>query len=354
MEYKDVLEFTGSPDTEMQELTELLKKASVSFDDYGDTIEFVRGKAVVEIARGNGYVGIDIYDATRDEIVQIRGGCLEEILMTYEGEKPSSIAFIYRDPKDENSYYDEMASCLYKMDAVESKYIVCVDERDPLHAEPFDTLKQANDYARKAWSQLTSREKKEKAIYVVYVEKTEAYYFPENLDMDVFSWDAWYNADTPKGAADYDYDSKAETITHMDCSCCGTVTTYDNTDYLTVHNSDNAFLGRIFSHEPLDDWALVINGACPICDSWEDGNGHTCTAYGWELEDPNFAVDHGVANLVEAGWTAEARNELKAEHKLSDYEADAYVEALKEYLEAVKEIDYGTLRNKMETDVPER
>ena len=115
-----------------------------------------------------------------------------------------------------------------------------------------------------------------------------------------------------------------KTITH---GTCGIEMTY-HTDYIGVRNSDGAFLGNIYSADPAENWEEITYGACPICDGWEDGLGNECTAYGWELEDPNFAAGHGVANLVEGGWKYEDRDELKAEFGLSDFEADAYAQAI--------------------------
>lgn len=114
------------------------------------------------------------------------------------------------------------------------------------------------------------------------------------------------------------------TITHEQC---GIEMTYHD-DYIGARNADGAFLGHIYSADPVGDWKKITHGACPICDGWEDGNGHACTAYGWELEDPNFAAGHSIANLIEGGWTHEDRDELKDEFRLSDFETDAYAQAI--------------------------
>jgi|LSQX01.2.fsa_nt_gb hypothetical protein len=69
-----------------------------------------------------------------------------------------------------------------------------------------------------------------------------------------------------------------KTITHETCG----IEMAHHTDYIEVRNANGAYLGNIYSADPTEDWEKITHGACPICDEWEDGNGHTCTADGWE------------------------------------------------------------------------
>lgn len=66
------------------------------------------------------------------------------------------------------------------------------------------------------------------------------------------------------------------------CEACGCEMTASELDgIITVRGARGEFLGRIYSGDVSGDWDKIENGACPICDEWEDGNGHACTAYGF-------------------------------------------------------------------------
>ena len=67
------------------------------------------------------------------------------------------------------------------------------------------------------------------------------------------------------------------TITHETCG----IEMTRHTDYIGVKNADGEHLGNIYSADPVEDWEKITHGACPICDEWEDGNGHACTVNGW-------------------------------------------------------------------------
>ena len=67
------------------------------------------------------------------------------------------------------------------------------------------------------------------------------------------------------------------------CNTCSSYTEVITDDYADVYKvSDNApdeLLGSI--NLSLEDEEKLRNGSCPICNSWEDGNGHACTIEGW-------------------------------------------------------------------------
>lgn len=42
---------------------------------------------------------------------------------------------------------------------------------------------------------------------------------------------------------------------------------------------DGELLGRIYANE--GDWDLIVNGADPIAEGWEDGVGHPLSLDGW-------------------------------------------------------------------------
>lgn len=70
------------------------------------------------------------------------------------------------------------------------------------------------------------------------------------------------------------------------CKTCGAEMAH-HTDYIAVQDKAGAFLGNIYSADPAEDWNKITGGACPICNEWEDGNGHICTAGGWAQEHPS-------------------------------------------------------------------
>lgn len=118
--------------------------------------------------------------------------------------------------------------------------------------------------------------------------------------------------------------------TEVTCKECGTTSIY-HTDFIEVVGKNNEFLGHIYSTFPLDDWKYIVGGDCPICNEWEYGVGTTCTTRGWGVSDPHFDEGHAVGNLIAAGWTVEDRDELQKEFNFSDFEVDAYIEAIKNY-----------------------
>ena len=80
---------------------------------------------------------------------------------------------------------------------------------------------------------------------------------------------------------------------------CGIEMTYHNAKratllpqitYIEVRNADGEHLGNIYgSYEDRDlteAWEKITHGACPICEGWEDGLGHACTADGWSVVTP--------------------------------------------------------------------
>lgn len=82
-----------------------------------------------------------------------------------------------------------------------------------------------------------------------------------------------------------------KTITH---GTCGIEMTYHNAKratllrhiaYIEVRNADGEHLGDIYGgyddRDLTEAWEKINHGACPICDGWEDGLGHACTADGW-------------------------------------------------------------------------
>lgn len=86
---------------------------------------------------------------------------------------------------------------------IESKYLVSIERDDLIVTEIFDTLEDANDCASREWDHLSEHDKKSQSISVLYVEKTEKYFMPEDLADDKFEWSAWTNADTHLGAVKY-------------------------------------------------------------------------------------------------------------------------------------------------------
>ena len=86
---------------------------------------------------------------------------------------------------------------------IESKYIVSIEREDLIVTEVYDTLEEANDCASREWDHLSEHDKKSQSISVLYVEKTEKYFMPDDLANDPFEWSAWTNADTPEGAVNY-------------------------------------------------------------------------------------------------------------------------------------------------------
>lgn len=52
-----------------------------------------------------------------------------------------------------------------------------------------------------------------------------------------------------------------------------------NCDVVEVTNSEGRKLGDIFINE--GDWDLIVDGADPIADGWEDGNGNSLSLDGW-------------------------------------------------------------------------
>ena len=62
-------------------------------------------------------------------------------------------------------------------------------------------------------------------------------------------------------------------------------------------NSDKAYLGPIFPPD-IDTEALLAadldEGACPIADHWEDGDGNTCHIDGWfegDIRNHTFSIE---------------------------------------------------------------
>ena len=86
---------------------------------------------------------------------------------------------------------------------IESKYIVSIEREDLIVTEVYDTLEEANGCASREWDHLSEHDKKSQSISVLYVEKTEKYFMPDDLANDPFEWSAWTNADAPPGAVKY-------------------------------------------------------------------------------------------------------------------------------------------------------
>ena len=78
--------------------------------------------------------------------------------------------------------------------------------------------------------------------------------------------------------------------TTITCEQCGIEMTC-HTDYISVRNADGERLGHIYSADPAEDWEKITHGACPLCDGWEDGLGHACTAYGWPAATPEGGTE---------------------------------------------------------------
>ena len=60
---------------------------------------------------------------------------------------------------------------------------------------------------------------------------------------------------------------------------------YPNGGYrIVVLDANGTLLGYVQvkdADEWNELWSKLEQGACPICDGWEDGLGRTCTADGW-------------------------------------------------------------------------
>ena len=53
-------------------------------------------------------------------------------------------------------------------------------------------------------------------------------------------------------------------------------------DVVEVTDNNGGKLGDIFINE--GDWELILAGADPIAEEWEDGNGHILSVDGWGEE----------------------------------------------------------------------
>ncbi|HBR30468.1 MAG TPA: hypothetical protein DD733_00135 [Clostridiales bacterium] len=70
--------------------------------------------------------------------------------------------------------------------------------------------------------------------------------------------------------------------------CLCTVQQYDGSidDFIRffVKNKDGDIMGNLYRPDINDTvriMELLDNGACPVCDGWEDGLGNTCSPQGW-------------------------------------------------------------------------